>query len=392
MFNGDKLQELRLLYGMSRAELAEKLNITEQAIWQFETNKVKPKVSPTILSLAKEFKVDIRFFEGETLDSYVNRGSIAFRNEDLASKKTIQMQEVYVNAVHALIERLENYLSSPSKIIYSLIQQIDNLLLKKQMSEAVIAEISLLARERLGVSIHNDDLLYKLEMSGINVMSRFMPVGSSADAYSLWTKDNVPYLVLAIGKSYARRNFDLAHELGHLLLHRAVDFEFLDNAEHERREQEANLFASNFLLPDKEFKKTFELMVGGKVSQPDRYIGLKQYFNVSIQALEYKAYRLGYLTPAQNSYFYRQIQKKGYKNSEPLDSDTPVFKPGKILSMVDVVLSNNLTDVQSLLYSLRISKEMLAEILNVDVSFFDKYKNSINDYYNIIKLVDKKEA
>ncbi|MGV7292065.1 ImmA/IrrE family metallo-endopeptidase, partial [Mycobacterium kansasii] len=90
-----------------------------------------------------------------------------------------------------------------------------------------IAEISLLARERLGVSIHNDDLLYKLEMSGINVMSRFMPVGSSADAYSLWTKDNVPYLVLAIGKSYARRNFDLAHELGHLLLHRAVDFEFL---------------------------------------------------------------------------------------------------------------------------------------------------------------------
>ncbi|MDT2917600.1 helix-turn-helix transcriptional regulator, partial [Lactococcus lactis] len=130
MFNGDKLQELRLLYGMSRAELAEKLNITEQAIWQFETNKVKPKVSPTILSLAKEFKVDIRFFEGETLDSYVNRGSIAFRNEDLASKKTIQMQEVYVNAVHALIERLENYLSSPSKIIYSLIQEIDNLLLK----------------------------------------------------------------------------------------------------------------------------------------------------------------------------------------------------------------------------------------------------------------------
>lgn len=87
MFNGEKLQELRLLYGMSRAELAEKLDITEQAVWQFETNKVKPKVSPTVLSLSKLFKVDIRFFEGEVLSSCVNRGSIAFRNEDIASKK-----------------------------------------------------------------------------------------------------------------------------------------------------------------------------------------------------------------------------------------------------------------------------------------------------------------
>lgn len=392
MFNGEKLQELRLLYGMSRAELAEKLDITEQAVWQFETNKVKPKISPTVLSLSKLFKVDIRFFEGEVLSSSVNRGSIAFRNEDLASKKTIQMQEVYINAVHALIGKLENYLSSPPRVIYSLVKEVEALLEKKSLSNDVIVEVSDLARKRLGISVHNNDLLYQLEMSGINVLSRFMPFGSSADAYSLWTTDGVPYLVLAIGKSYARRNFDLAHELGHLLLHRAVDFELLNNAEHDRREQEANFFASNLLLPDKEFKKKFELMVGSKVSQPDRYIGLKQYFNVSIQALEYKAYRLGYLTPAQNSYFYRQIHKKGYKISEPLDNETPVYKPGKILSMVDIVLSNNLTDVQSLRYSLRISKEMLAQILNVEISFFDKYKSNLGDYSQIIKLADKREA
>ncbi|GEB08769.1 ImmA/IrrE family metallo-endopeptidase [Lactococcus lactis] len=392
MFNGEKLQELRLLYGMSRAELAEKLDITEQAVWQFETNKVKPKVSPTVLSLSKLFKVDIRFFEGEVLSSCVNRGSIAFRNEDIASKKTIQMQEVYINAVHALIGKLENYLSSPPKVIYSLVQEVEDLLAEKLLSNDVIVEISELARKRLGISIDNNDLLYQIEMSGINVLSRFMPFGSSSDAYSLWTTDGVPYLVLAIGKSYARRNFDLAHELGHLLLHRAVDFELLDNAEHERREQEANFFASNLLLPDKEFKRSFELLVGTRVSQPDRYIGLKQHFNVSIQALEYKAYRLGYLTPAQNSYFYRQIHKKGYKFSEPLDSETPVYKPGKILSMLDIVLSNNLTDIQSLLYSLRISKEMMAQILNVESSFFDKYKSSLNDYSKIIKLIDQKEA
>ncbi|MFK5234895.1 DNA-binding protein, partial [Lactococcus lactis] len=108
--------------------------------------------------------------------------------------------------------------------------------------------------------------------------------------------------------------------------------------------------------------------------------------------LEYKAFKLGYLTPAQNSYFYRQIHKKNYKIFEPLDREIPVYKPGKILSMLDVVLSNNLTDVQSLTYSMRISKEMLAEILNVEVAFFDKYKSSLNDYSQIIKLVDQREA
>ena len=55
------------------------------------------------------------------------------------------------------------------------------------------------------------------------------------------------------------------------------------------------------------------------MSQPDNYIELKQYFNVSIQALEYRAYKLGYLSVSQNSYFFRQIYQKGYKKIEPLD-------------------------------------------------------------------------
>lgn len=51
-------------------------------------------------------------------------------------------------------------------------------------------------------------------------------------------------------------------------------------------------------------------MVGTKVSNPDSYIRMKKQYNVSIQALEYRAYKLKLLTPAQNSYFYRLITKK----------------------------------------------------------------------------------
>ena len=66
MFNGEKLTELRLLCGFSRAELAEKLDVTEQAIWQFETNKIPPKINPTQFKLARLFNVDLSYFEEET--------------------------------------------------------------------------------------------------------------------------------------------------------------------------------------------------------------------------------------------------------------------------------------------------------------------------------------
>lgn len=53
-----------------------------------------------------------------------------------------------------------------------------------------------------------------------------------------------------------RRNFDLAHELGHLLLHPYVDFSLLDKNERQQVEREADYFASCFYCRQKLFKKT----------------------------------------------------------------------------------------------------------------------------------------
>lgn len=68
MFNGRVLKELRLLNGLSRAELAQRINLTEQAIWQFESNETKPKLS-TKMHLANQFHVDL---------TYLNRKKRAF--------------------------------------------------------------------------------------------------------------------------------------------------------------------------------------------------------------------------------------------------------------------------------------------------------------------------
>ncbi|RIX73429.1 helix-turn-helix transcriptional regulator, partial [Staphylococcus aureus] len=36
MFKGESLKYIRTLHGMSRKELAQKINVTEQMIWQYE--------------------------------------------------------------------------------------------------------------------------------------------------------------------------------------------------------------------------------------------------------------------------------------------------------------------------------------------------------------------
>ena len=55
-------------------------------------------------------------------------------------------------------------------------------------------------------------------------------------------------------QSVARRNFDAAHELGHIILHKHIEkLEELSSEEQRNLEEQANFFAAAFLLPKNVF-------------------------------------------------------------------------------------------------------------------------------------------
>lgn len=383
MFNGSILKELRLLNGMSRQKLAEQLNLTEQAVWQFESGHAVPKMT-TLFQLAHLFYVNTDYFERESASEAFDISSIAFRNGDSLAKKTISIQQAYLRKLSQMIDYLESFVEIPQLSIYGLADKT-----AKLYDEGwSIEEIAGLARRELGISDDNSDLMYQIEKSGIYVAEKV--INGEADAYSAWSKDRRPFIILGIGKSAVRRNFDLAHELGHLLLHRSVAFDELDKDGCFDKEDEANLFASCFLLPDQRFREDFANTVGKRVSNPDNYITLKRKYHVSIQALEYRAYKLGLLTPPQNSYFYRQIAKKRYKVIEPLDLELIVKKPSKVRSILDVILSNNLLTLEQLGANQKVSLQFFSQIFSFDIKFFDKYKaNDMAKFDNVIPLKRK---
>ncbi|HFL0359623.1 TPA: helix-turn-helix domain-containing protein, partial [Listeria monocytogenes] len=347
MFFGEKLQSVRELNGLSRKELADKLNVSEQAIWQYENQYTVPKFE-IANELKKIFNVKAQFFYSEPFITNISKvESIAYRAEDRDARKKTKMETSFIDFTSYFLNKFESKLNLPNTNIAQLRDESIKLYNKRSDSDNQVLQLEMIAenaREKLDV-VTNSDLLYRLELSGIYILEKNM--GSSIDAYSTWTNQEKPFIILGNKKKSAvRRNFDLAHELGHLLLHYKMDMDSLTKDEHKKIEKEANDFASFFLLPKEQFLEDFSTI--SKKSNPDSYIDLKMKYMVSIGALEYRAYKLGLLTFEENRYFYAKLNQKDYKKSEPFDEDIAIIRPGKIRSLLDLIFRNHLFSLNNI--------------------------------------------
>jgi Zn-dependent peptidase ImmA (M78 family) len=121
-----------------------------------------------------------------------------------------------------------------------------------------------------------------MESKGI-VICRYEMQGENVEAFSFWNGHR-PFIFLASEKEAAvRRRYDLAHELGHLILHRWIEqSELEDRAILKAIEGEAYKFAGAFLLPSSSFPNEVY------TTRLDAFIPLKQRWKVSIQAMIYR--------------------------------------------------------------------------------------------------------
>lgn len=393
MFIGENLENVRILSGYSRKELADKINISEQAIWQYETKNMMPEINK-IHQLAKLFHVKTAYFISEIKDNnhneLVNKHAIAFRakNQQI-SIKLLNKQYYQANYIVMFTNYIFKYLKLPQLEIFNLLKIIDSELGQIEEKKYFIKQTARIAREVILNNKQNSELLFSLEQLGIVIYEK--NIDNDADAYSFWTKNDMPYIVLGNSKGItARRHFDLAHELGHILCHRQIQFDMLSNEEHKIIEQEADLFAAEFLLPAIEFKEDFNKIT--KKSNPDYLTMIKEKWQVSIQAMAMRAYYLGVMSNSQYRYFWASINKKGYKKLEPLDEDIKLPRPVKINSLLKLLFSENIITPNNILDTFKVETKFLKDICNIDVNLFLKYMNKeiqeeniISNYFNIDK-------
>lgn len=387
MFYGEKLHDIREMFSYSREDLAKKLQVSEQMIWKFETNQATPDFK--LINLLKSiFYVQASyFFQKPYVLDISNTELVAFRKNKSNKREGIKSEKVYLDHLYTHINDIERVVYPNPGPIFSFFQKIESQYILSELSQEDIKNIAEEAREFLGI-ISNDRLMYFLEMSGIYIIERKLE--NTIDAYSTWLfNESYPIIVLNSGKNSAvRRNFDMGHELGHLLLHRYVDFDALDIDEMNRIENEANLFASYFNLPEEELYKDFINIEDP--TNPDAYIPLKNKYRMSIQSIAYRANKSGWITKEENTRFWNKINQCGYRRFEPLDDTLTIHIPGKIRSLIYHALEVDNNFISNWLVKYSVDIKYFETIFNINDDFLSKhltkestrYRNNVVNFNN----------
>lgn len=106
-----------------------------------------------------------------------------------------------------------------------------------------------------------------------------------------------------------RCRFTLAHELGHVVLHRE---EFATDADAARQEKEADRFAGEFLAPAGDIKPD--------LAPPPTFARLrelKRKWRMSMSSLVFRAKETGAITPAKAKGIFFLFSRYGYRRREP---------------------------------------------------------------------------
>ncbi len=185
-----------------------------------------------------------------------------------------------------------------------------------------------------------------IENHGI-IVSAFDVNSDKIDAFTqVHNISTFPQYCVIVGnnkKSAVRRNFDIAHELGHIILHSNIEnLEELSNEQLKELENEANLFASAFLMPRNAFYNDLT-----NANDLLSYISLKKKWHVSIAAMLIRAKSLGRISMKEYQSLMKSISYKKWKIHEPLDDDLKIPVPTLFSSAIDVLFENNVMTPQA---------------------------------------------
>lgn len=355
-------------------ELADKSGIKKQSLSNY-ANGVNLPPYENVIKIAEILGFPTDYFMVEDLCTTAT-DNIYFRSQAAATKTAQRAQAIKMEYVAKMYDAILDYVELPQLDLPTVeFEQNDDL--NYTNSPEMFAKIGKVAKQvrkqwNLGFG-PIDNFQYVLESHGIIVTSS-RNVVSEIDAFSQRVrlgkgrKQRYVFIIaLALGeKPIERLRFDMAHELGHILLHPWEDSnEDLDKGSFKARENQANMFASALLLPERAFTRD----IVAYATEIDYYRHLKKKWRVSMQAMMYRARQLEIITGNQFSYMMRQVSKNGWRRHEPGDA------PGDLNSTIfqgalDILFEGGYLDshdlrVQFAKYGIILSDKDLSDLMGL---------------------------
>lgn len=129
------------------------------------------------------------------------------------------------------------------------------------------------------------------------------------DGVSFITDKGFPVIIVNKNFSNDRKRFTIAHELGHILLHNENNFPI---SNYRDKEQEANQFASEFLMPKDAIKNSLRYLKMNELAD------LKSYWLTSMSSIIRKAKDLKCIDDNRYKFFMIEMSRYGYTKKEPI--------------------------------------------------------------------------
>lgn len=345
-FVGANLRLARVFCGYTLEELGERVGKTRQFIHKLETNSDRP-TEALAAQLADCLDVLPEFFFGATGQEIVEH-QVHFRK--LRTTKVAAKQKAIAKA--EVFKRLLAYCEARVRLPeYAIIERnVSGLEEIERTAEAV--------RSHFGLGLGPIQNMTRLVENAGTPVTTFRGVSASVDALSI--ASTRPFIVRNEEDRFACRvRFDIAHEMGHLVMHAGL-------ATGDRQtESEANRFAGAFLLPRSSFPKEFPVSSTGRISWKSM-TEVKLRWKVSKAAMVMRARQLHLIDDHQmkGAFIYLKNSKQAKKESE--DDLIEIERPVLLDKAVRFITRHYGISLQDVARSLHVKLPYITEFLSED--------------------------
>lgn len=352
-----RIKEGRLFRGLTQESLADAISVTKQAVSQYETGVLTPNLE-VITRIADVLDFPQQYFSKPYQNEILT--PVFFRKRKTTTKKLMELFQIYIGWMADIYAYIEQYIHLPE--------------LSLPTNERVgytrkeISDIAKSVRRHWGLGdgpISNLALL--LENNGI-LISKVGLDAKKADACSVFfTAPGTakrPMIFLTSGTSAVRSRRDLAHELGHQVLHSWMDKDQFE--EHQDIiEEEAETFASYFLMPEQAMQRE-----SYAVKSLDALLLMKARWGASAQSILYHLAGIDCITESTATRLKTSLYRKGWRTKEPGDDNIPQERPELIKDAVTVIVENNVKSSVEILSDIPMPAEDVAALCGVQKDFF----------------------
>lgn len=349
-FEPERLKQALAARRLSQVQLASMIGVSPSTVSKWRAGQQTP-TAEVLERLANVINVGAEWF---TRPPFLRGSTPLFRSNASAHVAARSMLEARLDWAREMSEKLEEFVDYPRLNLPE--RDFQN---PEEITDQDIEEAAAECRDlwRLGRA-PIPDLALAVEGAGVILVREETGV-PQIEGLSAWNAvGDRPFILLAADKDNGfRSRFDLAHELGHLILHKHIP-KATERERHKLMENQAHRFAGAFLLPQESFL--------GEIKTPvtlDSLLLSKQRWGVSVAAIIMRLVALDIVSDQEKIYLFKRRSARWGAKSEPYDNSRKPEQPRVLRRTIEMLVNEGIITLDSIPGHIGLSKsdiEMLA--------------------------------